>query len=134
MKNQMNLSGASFQTILIVACALLLALSCATALQAQITTAALRGSVTDEQGAAIAGAEVTITNVDTGFTRRMVSASDGEYNFPDLPLGTFKIRATHSGFKASEQLGIVLHASDSLVFNVALKVGAVSEQVTVEAS
>jgi len=137
MKKQMNqFSGASysFHAALVVFCALLLAFGSATALQAQITTAALRGSVTDEQGAAIAGAEVTITNVDTGFTRTVLSAGDGEYNFPDLPLGAFKIRTTHSGFKSSEQVGIVLHASDSLVFNVALKVGAVSEQVTVEAS
>src|SRR6266404_3163315 len=137
MKNQASLlSGVSFNfhTILALCCALLLMLGASSAVQAQITTAALRGSVTDEQGAAIAGAEVTITNVDTGFTRTVTSAFDGEYNFPDLPLGTFKIRVTHSGFKASEQIGIVLHASDSLVFNTVLKLGSVSEQVTVEAS
>ncbi len=137
MKNQASLlSGVSFNfhTILALCCALLLMLGASSAVQAQITTAALRGSVTDEQGAAIAGAEVTITNVDTGFTRTVTSAGDGEYNFPDLPLGTFKIRVTHSGFKASEQIGIVLHASDSLVFNTVLKLGSVSEQVTVEAS
>src|SRR6266436_5738866 len=121
MKNQASLLSAisfNFHTILALCCALLLML----------------GGVTDEQGAAIAGAEVTITNVDTGFTRTVTSAGDGEYNFPDLPLGTFKIRVTHSGFKASEQIGIVLHASDSLVFNSGLKLGSVSEQVTVEAS
>src|SRR6266478_5231201 len=137
MKNQASLLSAisfNFHTILALCCALLLMLGASSAVQAQITTAALRGGVTDEQGAAIAGAEVTITNVDTGFTRTVTSAGDGEYNFPDLPLGTFKIRVTHSGFKASEQIGIVLHASDSLVFNSVLKLGSVSEQVTVEAS
>src|SRR6266852_90258 len=101
---------------------------------AQVITAAVRGAVTDEQGAAIAGAEVTITNVDTSFSRTATSGSDGVYTFPDLPLGPYKIRATHSGFKSSEQTGIILHANDSLVINVGLKVGAMSESVTVEAS
>jgi len=100
----------------------------------QVTTAAVRGAVTDEQGAAIAGAEVTMTNVETGFSRTTTTGSDGEYTFPDLPLGRFKIQATHAGFKAVEQTGITLHANDSLVINVGLKVGAISEQVTVEAS
>ena len=54
--------------------------------------------------------------------------------FPILPLGNFNIRATHTGFKATETTGIALHASDSLVFNISLKVGAISEQITVEAS
>src|SRR5712691_9248825 len=80
------------------------------------------------------GAEVTISNVDTGFSRSMKSGSDGEYNFPDLPLGTYKIRASHSGFKGSEQTGVVLHVNDSLVVNVSMAMGAVNETVTVEAS
>ena len=109
-------------------------LGASSAVQAQITTAALRGSVTDEQGAAIAGAEVTITNVATGFNRAVKSADDGEYNFPDLPLGSYRIRATHAGFKGAEQTGVTLHANDSLVINIRLHVGAVSEQITVEAS
>jgi hypothetical protein len=113
---------------------LALVLCSAVGARAQVTTAAVRGAVTDDQGAAIAGAEVTITNVDTSFNRTVVTGSDGEYNFPDLPLGHFKIRATHAGFKGSEQTGITLHANDSLVINVGLKVGAISESVTVEAS
>jgi len=94
---------------------------------------AIRGIVTDEQGAAVAGAEVTISDA-TGFSLTATTGDGGLYNFPKLPLGTFKLRVTHAGFKAYEQVGIELHASDSLAFNIALKVGAVSEQVTVEAS
>jgi hypothetical protein len=135
MKNQASLPFAvSLNTVLALCFSLLMLFGFCTAVQAQITTAALRGSVTDEQGATVGGAEVTVLNIDTGFSRTVTSASDGEYNFPDLPLGSFKIRVTHAGFKASEQVGIVLHASDSLVFNVILKLGSVSEQVTVEAS
>jgi len=113
---------------------LALMLCTASSARAQVTSAAVRGSVSDEQGAAIAGAEVTITNVETSFTRNTTTGGDGEYNFPDLPIGLYKIRATHAGFKSSEQTGIALHANDSLVVNVGLKVGAISESVTVEAS
>jgi len=88
----------------------------------------------DEQGAAIADADVTMTSSDTGFTRSMKSGADGQFNFPDLPLGSYNIHVTHSGFKGATQTGIVLHVNDSVVVNVSLKIGAVSESVTVEAS
>jgi Carboxypeptidase regulatory-like domain/TonB-dependent Receptor Plug Domain len=115
-------------------CAIVLMLAVPFAAYAQDITAAVRGTVTDEQGAAIVGAEVTVTSPDTGFSRAATTGTDGVYNFPDLPLGAYKIRVTHAGFKAEEQTGIVLHVADSRVINFALKVGAVSEQVTVEAN
>src|SRR5690348_219134 len=104
------------------------------AVQAQVTTASVRGTVTDEQGAAVADATVTITNTDTGLSRTVQSAGDGAFTFPDLPIGPYRLRATRTGFKAVDQTGIVLHVNDNLTFNIALKIGAVSETVTVEAS
>src|SRR6267378_109378 len=127
-------SSGNLRVVVSLLAVLALALCSAIGARAQVTTADVRGTVTDEQGAAIAGAEVTITNVETSFSRTVTTGSDGLYNFPELPLGLYKVRATHAGFKSSEQTGIVLHASDSVVINVGLKVGAVSEQVTVEAS
>jgi hypothetical protein len=94
----------------------------------------IRGTVTDEQGAAVPGSEVTISDPSTGFSRSATTGSDGVYNFPDLPLGTFRIRATHAGFKTSEKTDVIVHAADSLVFNIALVVGTISESVTVEAN
>jgi len=111
-----------------------LVLCTAVGARAQITTAAIRGVVMDDQGAAIAGADVTFTGTDTGFTRSMKSGTDGEYNFPELPLGIYSVHVTHPGFKSETQTGIVLHVNDSLVLNVNMKVGQVSETVTVEAS
>ena len=136
MKNQASLlSGViNFHTILALCCALLLMLAASSAVQAQVVTASVRGTVMDPSGSVIAGAEVTILNADTGFSRSVKSGSDGEYNFTDLPLGTYRIRVSHSGFKGSEQTGIVLHVNDSLVVNVTMAMGAVSEMVTVEAS
>jgi len=137
MKNQANLfSRANFNstTILALGCLLLLALWCASPLQAQVTTASLRGAVMDDQGAAVADATVTITNIGTAYSRTMRSGSDGSYSFQDLPLGTYRIHAEHAGFKAATQTGIELHVADSLVINITLRVGAVSETITVEAS
>src|SRR6266849_10426896 len=137
MKNQASLfSCANFNStaILALGCLLLLALWCASPMQAQVTTASLRGTVMDDQGAAVADATVTITNIGTAYSRTMHSGSDGSYSFQDLPLGTYRIHAEHAGFKAATQTGIELHVADSLVINISLKVGAVSETITVEAS
>jgi hypothetical protein len=102
--------------------------------RAQVTTADVRGAIMDEQGAAVAGADVSIINAQTGLSRNTKSGSDGAYSFTELPLGTYNIHVTHPGFKAETQTGITLHVNDSLVLNVSLKVGAISESVTVEAS
>src|SRR6266700_213972 len=122
-----------FASVLLV-CLVVLLSSSAPAALAQDVKGSVRGTVTDEQGAAVAGAEVTVSDLSTGFSRTTNTGGDGVYNFPDLPLGTFKIRVTHAGFKASEKVGIAVHASDSLVFNFALVVGTVNESVTVEAN
>lgn len=129
-----NHEGGRFGFLHSLFCLLALVVGLSTAANAQDVKGDIRGTVTDEQGSSVAGAEVTISDPSTGFSRTVTAGGDGVYNFPDLPLGDFSIRATHSGFKATETTGIKLHASDSLVFNIALKVGAVSEQITVEAS
>jgi hypothetical protein len=115
-------------------CALLFVLAFSASVRAQNVKGSVRGEVTDDQGSGVADAEVVITEPSTGYTRTNVTGSDGVYNFPDLPLGVFNIRATHPGFKTTEETGIRVSAADSLVFNIRLKVGAVSEQITVEAS
>ncbi len=94
----------------------------------------VRGTIIDEQGAAVAGAEVAITNAQAGLSRNRKSGTDGAYSFTELPLGIYNIHVTHAGFKAETQTGIALHVNDSLVLNVPLRVGAISETVTVEAS
>jgi hypothetical protein len=129
-----NHEGGRFAFPRALFCFVVLALGLSVGLRAQNVKGDIRGTVTDEQGSAVAGADVTITDASAGYTRSTTTGSDGVYTFPDLPLGTFDIHVTHSGFKASETTGVKLHAADSLVFNVSLRLGAVSEQVTVEAS
>lgn len=137
MKNQNSFRFAASCTatlLLSSLCFLLVLLAFPFRAHAQDITAAVRGTVVDEQGAAVAGAEVTVTSPGTSFTRTVTTGSDGVYNFPDLPLGSYKLRASHSGFKSEEQTGIVLHVADSRVINLTLHVGAITEQVTVEAN
>jgi len=102
--------------------------------RAQNTSASLRGTVTDVQGAALAGADVTITNTDTGSQQTQKTGSEGIYVFPSLPLGRYTLRVTKEGFKAFEAKDIVLHVADSLTIDARLDVGAKSETIEVVAS
>ncbi len=129
-----NESFSNSRVLISLLAVLALVLCSAFSARAQVTSAAVRGTIMDAQGAAVAGADISISNVDTGFTRTAKSGNDGEYSFPDLPLGSYRLHAAHSGFRGETQTGIVLHVADSLVINVTLNVGAVSESITVEAS
>jgi hypothetical protein len=115
-------------------CVVALLLAVPFAAHAQVTTAAIRGAVTDEQGAAIAGTDITITNMDTGFTRTAKAGNEGEYSFQSLPIGRYTLSVAREGFKTFEEKGIVLHVNDSLTLNAQLKVGARSETIEVVAT
>ena len=123
-----------FAVVRALFCFLALAFTLAVGLRAQDVKGDIRGTVTDEQGAAVSGAEITVTDAATNSSRTFTTGTDGSYNFTDLTPGNFSIHATHAGFKATDLTGITLHSADSLVFNVSLRLGAVSEQVTVEAT
>ncbi len=113
---------------------LALILCTATTARAQNTSASLRGTVTDVQGAAIAGADVTITNVDTGSQQTQKTGPEGIYVFPSLPVGRYTLGVTKDGFKAFEARDVVLHVSDSLTMDARLDVGKKSETIEVVAS
>jgi hypothetical protein len=66
---------------------------------AQTFRGAINGAVTDPAGAAIPGAQVQISDDATGVVRQSVSASGGDFNFPDLPLGSYTITVTTAGFE-----------------------------------
>ena len=75
---------------------------------AQVTTGTISGIVQDQSGAAIAGAEVAIRNVDTGTARTIISDAGGRYTAPDLPLGNYEVQGQHSGFQTEVRSGINL--------------------------
>ena len=97
----------------------------------QVTTGTISGIVQDPSGAAIAGAEVTVRNVDTGIARTITSDAGGRYTAPDLPLGNYEVQGQHSGFQTEIRSGITLTVGREAVVNLTLKVGQVSEKVTV---
>ena len=106
--------------------------SLASAASAQVTTAAIVGTVVDSSGAALPGATVTARNVDTGFNRTVPSNEDGTYRLEFLPIGRYVVEVSLSGFKTATRSGIVLNVNDTARVDASLSVGAVAETVTVE--
>jgi carboxypeptidase family protein len=99
-----------------------------------VAVAQLSGAVTDESGAALPGVEVTVTQTTTGMTRFVISGERGDYVFNNLPVGPYSLTAKLPGFTTFERTGIVLAVGDSRSVNVSLKVGAISETITVAAN
>jgi hypothetical protein len=93
----------------------------------------IEGTVRDGQGALLPGVTVTVTNVDTGEQRVVVTNENGLYRAPLLSLGTYRVAAELQGFKKFEQAGVSLRAGQTAVIDVSLDVGTVSETITVTA-
>lgn len=112
--------------------AILLALGLTAAAQ-QRNTAGIYGRVTDQQGAAVGDARVTLTHTQTGVKRTTQSNGAGEWEFPSIPVGAYSLIVEKSGFSRVEQKDIVLQVNDNRRADVALAIGAVTTTVTVEA-
>jgi len=98
---------------------------------AQTYTGRILGTVTDQTGAALAGAGVVITDVQRGVTRTLKTDQAGEYVAPDLSPGVYKVRAEARGFKAVERLNIPLEVAKDVRIDLTLQPGQVSETVVV---
>jgi hypothetical protein len=103
-------------------------------LAAQTTTGSIVGTVTDNSGAAVPGAAVTVTNVDTNITTKTTTDSSGNYVVTPLPVGHYSVAVEARGFKRALNEGITLNVQDRLGVNVALEVGQISETVEVTAA
>src|SRR5579863_5815939 len=95
-------------------------------------TASITGTVTDPTGAAIPGAQVTLTSVEHGINRSATSNSTGDYLFAALPIGSYNLTVTASGFKRFHAAGIVVRVAQKSRVDVAMQVGAASTEVTVQ--
>src|ERR1700682_673840 len=98
---------------------------------AQVTTGTISGVVQDPSGAAIAGAAVTVRNLDTGTARSVISDAGGRYTAPDLSLGNYEVQAQQPGFQTEIRTGITLTVGREAVVNLALRVGQISDKITV---
>ncbi len=108
-----------------------LVLATATGLFAQSYQGAIRGAVSDQQGSAIAGAKVTLSDAATGTTRSALSNDSGGYDFSQLVPSTYTVVAEKPGFKKVERKNIALGTSEQLSIDLKLEVGSVSESVLV---
>ena len=93
----------------------------------------IEGTIKDEQGALLPGVTVTVSNIDTGDQRVVVTNESGLYRAPLLSLGAYRVVAELQGFKKFEQTGVSLRAGQTAVIDVALSVGALAETITVTA-
>src|ERR1700720_3660296 len=109
-----------------LACCLLL---CGTLL-AQ-TSASISGTVIDPSGAAVAGADVTATDLGTGAIRSGKTNATGVYTIPGLVPGNYSVSVRKEGFRPTEFTSVPLTVAQALVLNVELPVGTVQERVDV---
>jgi hypothetical protein len=100
---------------------------------AQSSTATLNGTISDESGAVIPDAKVTVTGVATGQARVTNSNSAGFYTFPLLKPGVYRLRAEGQGFTPAERENVLLQVGDTVALDLILKVGGVGETVQVVA-
>lgn len=98
---------------------------------AQVSTATILGTVTDQSGAVLPGTTLTVRNVATGLERTSVAREDGSYRLPALPVGSYEIRAELQGFRSEVRRGVTLTVAQEAVINFSLQVGGVAETVTV---
>ena len=97
----------------------------------QASSSSLRGTVTDSSGSALPGATVVITNPESKTTRTATTGDVGEYRFLALPPSTYTLTVTSKGFTRYQQTDLQLLVNTPATANVRLKVGSVSESVTV---
>ncbi|MDX1982165.1 MAG: TonB-dependent receptor [Bryobacteraceae bacterium] len=101
---------------------------------AQVNTSTIAGSVTDESGSAVPSAKIVATVENMGLQREAASNENGEFVLPQLPPGRYKLTVTASGFQTSVAENIVLSIAERAIVNVSLRVGTVTEQVTISAA
>jgi hypothetical protein len=112
--------------------ALLVALAAPSRLAAQYETGTVSGTATDSSGAVLADANVAAKNVGTNVTQSTVSDAVGRYRISDLPVGTYDVEASKSGFQTVVHKGVVLTVGANLIVDFSLPVGQISQTVTVE--
>ncbi|MDX6710334.1 MAG: hypothetical protein QOH96_1350, partial [Blastocatellia bacterium] len=109
-------------------------LSSVTTLSQSQTTGRIVGTVTDEKGGVVPGAEVTVTNKATREARTTVADDSGNYIVPLLPPGAYAVTVKQNGFKKFISEDVKVALTETSTVNATLPVGALTETVTVTAA
>jgi len=129
--NSLGALGATAGTMRILVCAALIVL-CVPLFASAQDTGSISGTVTDKTGAAVVGAEITVSDLGGSLSRATVSNGDGLYVAAGLPGGTYNISVTAQGFQKFEAKKVVLQVAQKARVDVALTVGTVNEEVVVQ--
>jgi len=112
---------------------MLLALSVAP-LFGQAESGTVVGAVSDQAGASVAGATVTVLNTGTGFARPLTTNEQGQFTANNFPPGQITITVEKAGFNKLVRSGILLTAADAITINLQLHVGDVQQSVEMSAT
>src|SRR5216683_232572 len=100
--------------------------------RAQATTGTISGTATDESKAVLPGVTVVVRNTETGATRALVTNENGRYRTLNLPPGVYRVSGEIQGFSSSARENLVVQIGRDVLADLILKVGSVTEQVTVQ--
>ncbi len=126
-----NSRGSLLRSLRILAYVTIFLLALSSQGLAQSARARIVGTVHDPQGAVIAGASVTVTNVATGVETKTTTDQDGYYQALELPIGSYRIKVQRDGFNTSETVAYKLEINQVQRIDMTLKVGTRSETVEV---
>jgi len=104
-----------------------------TPLWGQSNSGSIQGTVTDSSGAALAGASVTVRNLDTGLAISTVSTDAGLYSVPNLPPGRYSVSVEASSLKKYTQEGVTVPTGTTVSLDIQMQLGGVTENITVSA-
>src|SRR5277367_5231172 len=102
---------------------LMFVLLAAVSLSAQTFRGAILGTVTDPSGAVVAGAKVSAKNVGTGLERTTDTSADGSFSLPELPIGTYTVTVTQTGFQTFVATGVTVDVATERRIDAAMKPG-----------
>lgn len=104
------------------------------AAMAQSTQGTILGTVKDGSGAVVPGAAVKLTSIEAGISRSTTTNAEGNYQFLELTAGHYKVEVSAAGFESQLIDALALSARQQLRADAALKIGAVSQVVAVNAA
>lgn len=119
---------------LLLGVSILLTLFVVRPMGAQVLYGSVTGTVTDQSGAVVPSAQVTVTNEATGLKRQTTTDAAGTYRVLDLPQGNYAIEVTASGFKPLKVTGVAMIIGQVNAKDLQLQVGTATQEVTVEES
>ena len=125
----MHFHGASKILLPLIVSTVLLGISLP--VHGQAVNGTLLGTVNDSSGATVANSKVTATETGTGAMHQSSTNESGNYTFPDLPPGTYRVTVEASGFKKATQENINLASNSSIRVDLTLQAGSVAETILV---